>query len=673
MRQRIISVAVAVMVVVIAIILLLPDRDTPPAPQYGGKNWPTIHGDYADTRHSTLSAINTENVAQLGGAWSMPFQRGDTSRATPVVTDGKMFVTTTRFAYALNPTSGEVIWSHAFGTPAQGLFKGVAVGEGKVFVGLSDGSMIALDAKTGEQLWEGFVADHPPRRGQFISGAPLYANGVVIGLLANGHYVINGRAVALDANTGEEVWRFNAVPEPGEFGHDTWPQDTDVWKGGGAGGWVTPTADMDLGLVYVGFGNPVPQWGGEARAGDNLFADTVVALDIKTGERKWHYQLVRHDIWEQDVRTPLIAFNADFDGEARRALGVIRTDGLLFVLDRETGEPILPVEERPVPQNERLHTVPTQPFPVGADQIGPNCTPADMIPAGFKIGCYYEPIDYDQPNVIVPQHSVRAAPASYSPQTDYIYVAASVAPYWVWRTEDPLFFTVGRVPGIKAYGLLVAVDTKTAKIAWQKRMPYSLQNGSGSMTTAGGLMFHGEPDGNVQAYDAANGNLLWEFQAGADVIGPPMTYEANGERFVGVVTRNSIWAFNVGGEISVRPAPPEPSRFAPYSSEGFAGRVIETNEIAMSGIVNDLGLEKPREFNNEYVFEPLRARVNAGTIVTWTNTGEHPHDATGVDGTWTTGNVAPGKSVKVTFNKPGAYTYICRVHPWTYAEIIVED
>ena len=182
------------------------------------------------------------------------------------------------------------------------------------------------------------------------------------------------------------------VPGPGEAGHETWPHDSDVWKLGGGGVWLVGALDADLGMVYFVTGNAVPQTGGEIRAGDNLFTACILALDIKTGKLRWHYQVVHHDLWDADIAVPPVLYEAQIAGRPRKAVGAMRADGYLFLLDRETGKPVFPVEERPVMQDARLKTAPTQPFPVGADSLVPECaTWKDKVPPPFVLGCQIRP------------------------------------------------------------------------------------------------------------------------------------------------------------------------------------------------------------------------------------------------------------------------------------------
>lgn len=640
------------------------------------KDWPAVGGDWANSHYSALKQIDAGNVARLGGAWVHKFE-GERSRATPVIVDGKLFVTAGTHVYAFDPKTGDVLWAHALDTPPIGLFKGVAVGEGKVFVGLMEGGVVALDAKTGNQVWKQDIVEQAATAGhggQWVAGAPAYVNGLVIAGLSGVRAPIDrndGRIVALDAKTGAVRWTFHVVPGPGEKGHETWPRDSDIWKRGGGAVWMNPAVDPALGLIYLGTGNPIPELGGEERAGDNLYTAAVVALDIKTGKLRWYYQTTHHDIYEMDLGTPLVLYDAPYGGKIRKAIGVMRTDGYLFLLDRATGKPVLPVAERPVPQSVHLKSAPTQPFPVGADQIGPNCVTKDMVPAGFQPGCYFDIIDTDRPNRIAMTATMRSSPLAYSPDNHLFFGAGAVAPLWLQRWDDPYVFSgdgVNSVPGVKLHGIMAAIDARTDKIIWQKNTPYKIENGSGMTVTASGLLFHGEPDGNLQALDAKTGDVLWQFQTGADESGPAAVFEADGEEYVAVVTADALWAFKLGGTVQPLPAPP-----APPTESAFRGRLEATDHISMTAALTDSrAIVKTLNYTNEYAFKPLRVKVKAGTTVTWTNDGKQPHSATAVDGSWTTGEVQPGKSGTVKFDKPGSYTYSCADHPWSYAQIVVE-
>jgi glucose dehydrogenase len=243
---------------------------------------------------------------------------------------------------------------------------------------------------------------------------------------------------------------------------------------------MNPAIDPRLRMLYFGVGNPVPQWGGEIRPGNNLFTDSVVALDIRTGKLKWYFQGVHHDIWDHDFGTPLVLFDTAVNGQQRHGLAVMRTDGYLFQLDRETGAPLRPIVERRVPSSRTMKMSPTQPFPIGVDAIGPRCVEEGMAPAAFKRRCYFDALK-NEPNLVFAFATTRAAPMSFSPQTGYFYITAGVTPNWLRRSDDPCYYGIFQpTVGLRQYGLVTALDSQTGKIIWQKRVANRLDAGSGA-------------------------------------------------------------------------------------------------------------------------------------------------------------------------------------------------
>jgi plastocyanin len=372
-----------------------------------------------------------------------------------------------------------------------------------------------------------------------------------------------------------------------------------------------------------------------------------------------------------DVPTPPVLYDTTVGGRPRKGIAVMRTDGYLFLFDRVDGSPLLPIEERPVPQDPYQGTTPTQPFPVGGDQVVPNCIEPWLMPPGFKPGCYFVP--FNEPNVMAPYIGARQAPMAHSPQTGYFYVASSVDPFWVTR------FGISHEPGQKFYGLITAIDSRTNKIVWQQRSPYPKAHRGGMLATAGNLVFHGEGDGNLQARDAKTGELLWQFQTGsvgADA-GPMITYELDGEQYIAVVasggetdrsTGDMVWAHKLGGTVQPLNPPPPPSLV-----RTFRGVVVETSDITIDFSERQKDTIRPPGLRvDDYeTFEPRRARVRAGTRVTWKNTGHAPHTITVRQQTWTTGGIAPGATGSIQFDTPGTYVYTCESHPWQQGEITV--
>lgn len=655
------------------------------------KEWITVGGDRGNTRHSPLAQINQQTIGRLSAAWtSQPFDAPASSRSVPVIRDGLMFISAAPAVYALDAKTGATVWRFqtaagggrggrggrgqpagpaappAMGAPAR---EGVAVGDGLVFVGLSDARLIALREKTGELAWNQYIGDTPRDKGQVASGAPLYADGLVsIGLSADNGW--RGRIVALDAKTGRQAWQFSSVAMPGEKAHDTWPQNSPSWKYGGGAVWLVGAFDPDLDSLYYVTGNGVPQLAGEGRPGDNLYLCSVVALDAKSGKLKWHYQVIRHDIWEADIAISPLLYDAQVDGRTRKAIAAMRADGYLFMLDRETGKPLMKVEDRPVPQDPLQKTATTQPFPVGADRVLDDCDVwrTKSTPKGFEIGCFFQAASVQKPNVLAPNWGMRVSPMAYSPETAFIYVAGTSSLAWLRRAEDPAFFSTTfntRVPGVNEYssGVLAAIDTRTNKIAWKKE--FKEGRPSGALTTAGGLMFQASADGNLEAYDAKTGNRLWQFQTGA-AGGPPTAYELDGEQYIGVVSGTNVWGFKIGGSVPPAAAPTHPPQ------ERFAGPIADTTQVETAALQRDAGFTGFRYFTDEYAFAPYRIRVKAGTEVTWRNNGRMAHTIVAEDGSWTTGTLNPIEVGGVKFDKAGTYTYICKEHPWAYGQIIVE-
>jgi len=545
------------------------------------RDWVTNGGNLTNQRYSTLKQIDTTNVKQLSGTWMTRLKRSGfgtrySAEATPLVKDGIMYmVTGNDDVFALNAKTGEILWQRwswidqKISVVCCGwLSRGMAMGEGMLFVGQLDANVLALDIKTGREVWRTPIEDW--RNGYSITSAPLYYVGIVYSGISGGELGIRGRLTALDAKTGKTLWRAYTVPGPDEAGSETWPVPSEAGIPRGAPIWNTPALDPQLGLIYFATGNCSPDYDGSVREGDNLFCASIIALNAKTGAYAWHFQEVHHDIWDYDAASPVVLFDTVVDGQLRKGIAQAGKTGWVYILDRTNGKPLIGIDERPVPQEPRQKTAKTQPYPQG-DATVPQC--AEPQP-GLKTGCIFEPF-WEEPVALQPsgQGGTNWSPMPYSPDTGYFYVPGTIRTSVFERF--PRQYRRGRVYTSGSQeaavhtplaGTFTAIDGNTNKIAWQHKLPYRMGGGSGSSVTAGGLLFRGEPDGNFVAVDAETGKVLWKFQTGFGADAPPIVYEVDGEQYVAIATGgnsiqrsatgDAVWSFSLKGELGPAWWPP---------------------------------------------------------------------------------------------------------------------
>jgi alcohol dehydrogenase (cytochrome c) len=522
------------------------------------EGWLTNGGNLYNQRYSPLTQINQGNIAGMKAKWrahmngsgSGPNHSG---QAQPLFYDGTLYVPTGEDdVFAIDVDSGATKWSYTANLDPKRVNvccgwvnRGVGMGEGQIYVGQLDAKLVALDQETGAVNWE--IQAEDPTLGYSITAAPLYYDGMVIVGFAGGEMAIRGRIKAYDAKDGSLLWTFYTIPGPGEPGHETWPRNNDAWQVGGAPIWQTPAVDPELGLLYFTTGNAGPDLNGSNRAGDNLFTVSMIALDAATGEYKWHFQQVHHDIWDYDSPSPVVLFDADINGVPRKGIAEASKSGFLYILDRVTGEPLLGIEERAVPQEPRNATAATQPWPVG-DYIVPN--EIDYAPEGFTLvnqGRTFTPFA-TEPVLYKPLAGVNWPPSAYDPDTHLMYICANDRIGGAAReaensapTHDTMWmggtFNLTNIP---ARGLFVAMDVSQHKIAWSQQWQYSCS--AGSLVTAGGLVVHGRNDGRVVALDKSNGKLLWEFQTDAGVNGTPSTFMHDGKQYIAIISAGSVYA-----------------------------------------------------------------------------------------------------------------------------------
>ncbi|HUN73264.1 MAG TPA: PQQ-binding-like beta-propeller repeat protein [Steroidobacteraceae bacterium] len=551
------------------------------------EGWWTNGGSLSNERYSPLDLINRGNVSELKARWRASLNgSGLTPRAgnqaQPIVYgDGIYIMTGDGDAFAVDLQTGKVRWEFranvdpkvarpCCGWPG----RGVAIGDGMVFVGELDARLIALDQRTGRVRWS--VQAEDPRAGYSIASAPLYYDGMVITGFAGSDLGTRGRVKAYDARTGRLRWTFYTVPGPGELGHDTWPPGSDVWKHGGAAVWQTPAIDPQLGLLYFSTANPGPVLDGAIRAGDNLFSVSIVAVDVHTGKYRWHFQQVHHDLWDYDSANPVILFDAMYDGKLRKGIAEGAKTGWVYILDRVTGKPLVGIDEHPVMQLAQQHTSPTQPFPIG-DAIVPQSI--DIAPEGYDLvndGRIFTPFA-KHPAVWKPLAAINWPPSSYDPRIHTMFICATDS-LWGAVGGDPNYpvepgalYSGSVVQRFAAprRGIFAALDVTTNRLVWRQQWVDTCY--SGSVVTAGGLVFVGRNDGRLTALDELNGHKLWQFQTDGGVNAPASVFENDGNEYVLVLAggtalagskrNDGLWLFSLDGTLpSLPPGSADPTR-----------------------------------------------------------------------------------------------------------------
>ena len=493
------------------------------------RNWLNYHGGYSGQRHSGLTEITPENVKNLRLKWAFQERMSEKFETTPLALDGVLYITVPPGdVYALDAETGARLWRYSRNLPPKliaccGLVnRGLGMLGDRLFMATLDAYTIALDRKTGRLLWESKMIDYS----QGYSGtlAPLVVKDKVMTGTAGGEYGIRGFIDAYDVETGERSWRFYTIPGPGEFGHDTWAGDS--WRRGGASIWITPSYDPELNLVYWGVGNPGPDWNGDVRLGDNLFSDSVVALDADTGERKWHFQFTPHDVHDWDATQVMVLFDSEYKGEERKLLVTFNRNGFSYLLDRESGEFL------------RADEYVKQDWAIGIDEEGRPIRRPGKLPTA-------------EGNEVYPRVAggTNWMSPTFSPQTNLIYVTCG---------EGSSIYVKGPSeyrPGTRYWGSMFlneetsrdwtgavrAFDPLTGKKVWEH--PLFRPTLAGLVSTAGGLVFAGTSDGFFKALDAASGEELWRINLGAQIIASPISFGSKGRQHVAVAAGGGIFVF----------------------------------------------------------------------------------------------------------------------------------
>jgi alcohol dehydrogenase (cytochrome c) len=500
------------------------------------QNWLTYSGSLSSQRHSLLTEIQPGNARDLELKWVFQSRSLDRHQVTPLVVDGTMYtIQSPNDVVALNAATGKQIWIYSY-TPDPaarnccGRFsRGVAISGDTVFLASFDARIIAIDARTGRELWKTPPAGEP-KQGYAFTHAPLVVKDKIIAGTAGGEFGVRGFIAAWDVKTGKEIWRFHTVPGPGEPGNDTWSGDS--WMHGGAPIWVTGSYDPDTNLTYWGTGNPGPDWDGAGRLGDNLYSCSVIALDPDTGTLKWHYQASPHNEFDWDsTQIPILA-DLEWQGKPRKTMLWANRNGIFYVLDRTTGE-----------------FLKGQPFVKvnwvdGFDPKGRPIPVPGMVPT--KEGTLIYPGNQGGTNWYSPSYSPRTG-LFYVPtweNTSTTYVKGDLPPEF---REGQGFTGVFPRPGSTTddvHSAIQAIDPKTGQKRWSHRLA-APSTETGVLTTASDVLFSGGRDGAFFALDARSGRLLWLTNLGPSVASGPISYAVNGKQYVSVMAGSALFTFGL--------------------------------------------------------------------------------------------------------------------------------
>jgi len=586
-------------------------------------DWVCVGGDRGSQRYSALKEIDRENVSRLKPVWTfhtgeLDRKRKKTIECTPVIVDGTMYISTGHLrVVALDAATGKVHWEFdpfdgldAAGPLASGgVNRGVAYwsdgtdgGQRRILHGTSDGRLMSIDARTGKldgafgkngikDLREDIHRD-VAKLGYGPTSAPAICGDIIILGVSNGegpNIAAPGDVRAFDVRTGKQLWRFHTVPRPGEFGHETWEKDS--WKNrGGANAWSGASVDVEREMVFCGLGSAAFDFYGGDRKGDNLFANCVIALDAKTGERRWHFQTLRHDLWDHDIPAYPNLVMVQRNGQAVPAVAQVTKTGFVYLLHRETGVPLFEVRDQAVPasdvpgeQASKTQPIPVKPPPFSAQFLDEtNITDIDDESRAFVLkklksirsGPAFTPPSL-KGSVVIPGFHGGAnwSGASFDPESGLLYVNSTNLPNVMTLKEAPAgsryryshtgynkFLDQNGYPGIKPpWGQLNAINLNTGEFAWRvvlgefkeltaRGIPQTgTESFGGTIVTAGGLVFiAGTKDEKFRAFDKSTGKVLWEYQLPAGGYATPSTYAVNGKQYV-------VIAAGGAGKIGTKP------------------------------------------------------------------------------------------------------------------------
>ena len=501
--------------------------------------WYMYGGSYESWRYSPIKKINKRNVSKLRPEWI--FQTGTSGQmgGSPVVADGVMYLTAPyNNVWALNAKTGETLWHYEKDLPSDLRLccgpanRGVAISGKNIFMATLDAYLLALDRVTGEVVWEVKLEEY--KTGYSTTNAPIIIDDLVITGISGGEYGARGFIDAYEVSSGKHVWRRYTVPSAGEPGSETWAGDS--WKTGGGPSWATGTYDAKTKLLYWPTGNPSPDWNGDSRKGDNLFTNSVLALDPATGDMKWYFQFTPHDVWDYDSTNGIVLTDLEIKGEKKRVLLQPNRNGYVYVLDATDGQYIHAFQ-----YTDRLN------WAKGLDENGRPIVDPDYLPVeggserfscpgpiGGHNGAWSYSFNPVKKLMFVP--SIESCSKMIKEEANY-------------KAGDP-FWGGGQLENEqetgKAYGLLLGIDPANKEIRWKYKDKYPLV--AGALATAGDVVFTGNQEGFALAFDSSSGDMLWKFQMGSSVRGQPITWEDSGTQYVAIPSGGGGLAVEMVGE-----------------------------------------------------------------------------------------------------------------------------
>ncbi len=499
--------------------------------------WLQYGGDYSNYRHSPIAELNPKNVQKLRFGWAFPTGTSGQFAASPVVYDGIMYLSSSyNRLFALDATSGKLFWRYDHPLPGDlrvccgPTNRGVSIAGNRILMATLDARLIAFNRMSGKLEWNSAIEDY--KRGFAATSAPLIVKNMAIIGVAGGEFGIRGFFDAYDLDTGARVWRTYTVPEAGEPGVETWSGES--YKTGGAPTWTQGAYDEESDTLFWTTGNPAPDWNGDDRLGDNLYSDSVLAVNPDTGELKWHFQFTPHDVWDYDGNTQVFLVDIEHRGRTVKALVQANRNGFYYVLDRTTGEYLT---SNPYLDQVTWATIDENGRPI----VNPEAMPADE--ANFRV-C---------PSNIGGMNG--AWTGSYDPELQLVFIPAvescqkiakGVAVYIEGAAYMGGMPEGSDVQADKDYGQLVAIEASTGRVKWRYKDEDPMM--AGTLSTAGGLVITGTQSGHMLVLNSATGEEIWRAKLGGGVRSQPIAYQIDGTSYIAIGAGNfNSWAATFGG------------------------------------------------------------------------------------------------------------------------------